>query len=177
MTTSEKVAYLRGLAEGLGIDSQSREGKLLDSVMDILEDLALDVQDLGGAFDELGEAVDQISDDLSDVEELLYDDEDDDDDDDDDDWDEDEEEDEECGGCCCDTLFYEVTCPACDNTITIDEDVLELGQIECPNGGETLEFVGLEDEGESKEDGEDEDGEKPEKKAKSEEKAKSEKKD
>ena len=51
---------------------------------------------------------------------------------------EDEDEDEE-------PVFYEVTCPACENTITIDEDVLSLGAIECPNCGETLEFS-LEDE-------------------------------
>ena len=50
-------------------------------------------------------------------------------------------------------FFYEVTCPACENTITIDEDVLNLGSIECPNCGETLEFEGIEedeDEGEDK---------------------------
>ena len=41
-------------------------------------------------------------------------------------------------------MFYEVTCPACENTITIDEDVLSLGAIECPNCGETLEFEGVE---------------------------------
>ncbi|MEF9971538.1 MAG: hypothetical protein RR731_04435, partial [Oscillospiraceae bacterium] len=35
---------------------------------------------------------------------------------------------------------YEVTCPACNNTITVDEDVLDLGSIQCPNCGETLEF-------------------------------------
>ena len=37
-----------------------------------------------------------------------------------------------------------MTCPACENTITIDEDVLALGSIECPNCGETLEFEGVE---------------------------------
>ena len=62
-------------------------------------------------------------------------------DDDDEDYDEDEE-----------PLFFEVTCPACDNTITIDEDVLNLGAIQCPNCGEMLEFDLDEDEDEEEDD-------------------------
>ena len=48
--------------------------------------------------------------------------------------------------------------PPASNTITIDEDVLNLGSIECPNCGETLEFEGIEeDEDEPDDDGEDKD--------------------
>lgn len=140
MTTSEKVAYLKGLAEGLGIDRETKEGRVLGAIMDILEDMAHDIEDLEENAWELGEAIDQVSDDLADIEDIVYDVDDDDDDDDD----------EDCCGCCCDgdedeePTFYEVTCPACENTITIDEDVLALGSIECPNCGETLEFEGVE---------------------------------
>ena len=42
--------------------------------------------------------------------------------------------------CCCDEDMYEVTCPACENTITTDFDVIASGSIACPNCGETLEF-------------------------------------
>lgn len=143
MTTSEKVAYLKGLAEGLGIDKETKEGRVLDGIMDILEDMAHDIEDLEENAWELGEAIDQVSDDLSDIEDIVYDMDDDDDDDEDEDY---------CGSCCCgeddedeeEPTFYEVTCPACENTITIDEDVLNLGSIECPNCGETLEFEGVE---------------------------------
>ena len=38
MTTSEKVAYLKGLAEGMEIDKETKEGKLLNVIIDILED-------------------------------------------------------------------------------------------------------------------------------------------
>lgn len=140
MTTSEKVAYLKGLAEGLGIDKETKEGRVLGAIMDILEDMAHDIEDLEENAWELGEAIDQVSDDLADIEDIVYDVDDDDDDDDD----------EDCCGCCCDgdedeePTFYEVTCPACESTITIDEDVLALGSIECPNCGETLEFEGVE---------------------------------
>ena len=42
MTTSEKVAYLKGLCEGMGIGEDSKEGKLLKVITDILEDLSLE---------------------------------------------------------------------------------------------------------------------------------------
>lgn len=144
MNTSEKVAYVKGLAEGLGYDNKSKEGKILTAILDILEDVAHDIEDLEENSWNLGEAIDQVSDDLADVEELVYDFDDDDLEFDDDDEDED---DDECCCCCGDEeepVFYEVTCPACNNTITIDEDVLNLGSIACPNCGEELEFDGIE---------------------------------
>ena len=141
MTTSEKVVYLKGLAEGLGFDKESKEGRILDAILDILEDVAHDIEDLEDNAYELGEAIDQVSDDLSDIEDIVY--------------DLDDEDDEDDGE---EPVFYEVTCPACENTITIDEDVLNLGSIECPNCGETLEFEGIEeDEDEPDDDGEDKD--------------------
>lgn len=152
MTTAEKVAYLKGLADGQGLDKDSKEGKLLFMIMDILGDVTQDIEDLEQNSWELGEAIDQISDDLSDVEDDLYD-LDDDDEDWDDDEDDDDDDDDDEGHCHChchcddddeDPVFYEVTCPACQNTITIDEDILALGAIECPNCGETLEFDGIE---------------------------------
>ena len=45
MTTSEKVAYLKGLAEGLGVDKETKEGRILDAILDILEDVAHDIED------------------------------------------------------------------------------------------------------------------------------------
>lgn len=146
MNTSEKVAYVKGLAEGLGYDNKSKEGKILTAILDILEDVAHDIEDLEENAWDLGEAIDQVSDDLADIEEVVY----------DEDYDEDDEDDDDECDCCCgcgdadgEPVFYEVTCPACGNTITIDEDVLDLGEIECPNCGETLEFDGLEEDEES----------------------------
>ena len=139
MTTAEKVAYLKGLMEGMKFDKESDEGKLLTVIVDILGDIAEDIEDVESDLVDLSEDVDAISDDLSDVEDYLFEDDDDDDDDYDDD-DEDYDEDEE-------PLFFEVTCPGCDNTITVDEDVLNLGAIQCPNCGEMMEFEFDEDDG------------------------------
>ncbi len=139
MTTTEKVAYLKGLMEGMKLDTETNEGKLLSVIADILGDMAEDMEDMASDLFDLGEDVDAISDDLSDVEDYLCDD--DWDDEDDEDWDEDDEDDDDE-----EPLFFEVTCPACEKTITVDEDVLNLGSIQCPNCGEMLEFEYDEDD-------------------------------
>ena len=139
MTVTEKVAYLKGLMEGMKLDTTTNEGKVLAAVVDILADLADDLKEVASDLFDLGEDVDAISDDLSDVEDYLCDEYYDEYDEDDEYEDEDEDDDEE-------PLFFEVTCPACEKTITIDEDVLNLGSIQCPNCGEMLEFEFDEDD-------------------------------
>lgn len=83
MGISEKVAYLKGLMEGLNIDEQTNEGKLFTAIVDVLDEIALEIEDLTDEVMELGDGLDVVSDDLSDVEDIVYDDDDDDDDDDD----------------------------------------------------------------------------------------------
>lgn len=146
MTSSEKVAYLKGLMEGMELNTESGEGKLLDVIADILGDLAADIEDIESDLYDLSEDVDHISDDLSDVEDLLREDDWHDGEDEEDFFDDEDEDEDEDG----EPQFFEVTCPACEKTITVDEDVLELGTIQCPNCGEMMEFD-LEDAGEDEE--------------------------
>lgn len=134
MTSSEKVAYLRGLMEGLDLAEDDKYAKLFKAVIDTLDELASDVADLDEDVLDLTEYVEEVDEDLSYVEECVYDDDDDDDDDCDccdcDDCD-----------CCDDDDFIEVECPACGEQICIDFDAIdEEGQVECPNCGELLEF-------------------------------------
>ena len=142
MGISEKIAYLKGLMEGMNVDTESNEGKLFAAVVDVLDEIALEVEDLTDEVMELGDGLDVISDDLSDVEDIVYDEWDDDDDDDDD---EDDEE-EEC---------YATTCPECEEEVYFDESVLEDGEVVCPNCGAKLEFD-LSDLAAAAEDSEDE---------------------
>ena len=134
---NDRVAYLKGLAEGMKLSDETNEGKLLSVIADILGDMADDMEDMASDLFDLGEDVDAISDDLSDVEDYLCDE--DWDDEADEDWDDEEDDDGE-------PLFFEVTCPACEKTITVDEDVLNLGSIQCPNCGEMMEFEFDEDD-------------------------------
>ena len=116
MTISEKVAYLKGLAEGLDLDTtKSKEGKLISVMIGILEELAMSVEDLEENALNLGEEIDVLSDDLADVEEVVFD-EDKESEDYDDDW-------------------FEVECPTCGADILVDDASLADGEVECPSCG------------------------------------------
>ena len=112
MTLTEKVAYLKGLVEGIGVDETTNQGKIMKAVLDVLDDMAFTVSDLEDSTSELYEEVEAIDEDLSSLEDEFYGDDEDDDD------------------CCCDD----------DEEICIDSSVLDKGEIECPNCGETLTF-------------------------------------
>ena len=147
MEITEKVAYLKGLAEGMELDTDKKVGKLLAAIIDTLDDIALELEDIKDEQAELADGLDAVSDDLEDVENLVFD-EWEDEDDEDDYYFDDPDEDEEC---------YATTCPTCEETIYFDESVLEDGEVICPNCGERLEFDlnGLdEDEDDGEDDGE-----------------------
>ncbi len=139
MTTIEKVAYLKGLFEGMEIDESTKEGKLLKAVVEVLGELAEDHADLEDYVAELTEQVDAVDEDLSSLEDVVY-----------------EELDDECDGDCegcdgCDDLdddLYDVTCPSCKESFEVDEETLLDGGVDCPNCGEHLEFDIEDDEDE-----------------------------
>ena len=119
-------AVFEGLAEGLALDTESKEGKLIAAIIDVLDDMSGKFEDLEDELCDVEDGLDAVSDDLCEVEEALYELE-----DDDDEYDEDEDDDVE---------YFETTCPVCEEEIVFDEDTLESGEIRCPNCGEKLEF-------------------------------------
>ena len=149
MTISEKSAYLKGLMDGLKLNTETDEGKMIAAIVDLLGDLSKKVVDIEDTTIAISDELDEIEEDLDAIEDYILDEE---DDDFDDDWDEDDEDDDyedyeegfDYGDE--DTTVYEVKC-ACGNVIDFDEEVLESGSIVCPNCGETLEFT-FEDEDE-----------------------------
>ena len=103
------------------MDETSKEGKILKAVVDVLDDLAMSVEDLEDYTAELTEQVDAVDEDLDSLENDFY------------------------GECdCCDDdedeEYYDITCPSCGDEFSVDEDTLLEGGIECPNCGEHLEF-------------------------------------
>ena len=64
MTITERAAYIKGLAEGLGIDESTKEGKVIKALIDAFDDMALTVSDLEAELDELTEQVETIDEDL-----------------------------------------------------------------------------------------------------------------
>ena len=154
MTISEKAAYLKGLMDGLELDTEKAEGKMIGKIVELLGDMAKRLTDIEETTIAISDELDEIEEDLDAIEDFILDEEEDYDDDEDDfedyeedelDWD-DEDEDLEEGFDFGDeeTTIYEVTCK-CGNVITFDEETLEEGSMECPNCGELLEFS-LEDD-------------------------------
>lgn len=138
MTLTEKAAYIKGLADGLNLDADKPETKIINALLDLVDDMALSVCDLEDELALVGEQVDAVDEDLDALESYVYD-------------------DDDCDCCCdddcdcCDDDFFEVECPACGEIINVDEGILESGSIQCPNCNENLEFDIEYDEDENEE--------------------------
>ena len=164
MTISEKSAYLKGLMDGLKLDTETNEGKMIAAIVDLLGDMSKRMVDIEDTTIAISDELDEIEEDLDAIEDFIMDEDDEDDDyedyedddyydpaeDDEDEEDEDDSSDEEEPEECFDfgdedSTIYEVEC-ACGNIIDFDEKVLESGSIVCPNCGETLEFTFDDDE-------------------------------
>ena len=144
MTISEKAAYVKGLMDGLELDTAKAEGKVLAAVVDLLGDVTKRLTDVEATTIAISDELDEIEDDLDAIEDFLMDMDDADDDDFDgfDDYDDDDDDFGDEGFDFGDegTTIYEVKC-ACGNVINFDEDTLESGSIVCDKCGETLEFT------------------------------------
>ncbi len=121
MDIVEKTAYLRGLCDGLEISTDTKEGKLLVAIVDVIDELAASVSDLEVLADSMSDELDEVAEELLELEGAF--------------------DDCDCGDDCeCDDFHYEVVCPTCGDSIMVDEDILALGSIQCPGCGEDLEF-------------------------------------
>ena len=140
MTISEKSAYLKGLMDGLKLSTETDEGKMIASIVDLLGDLCKKVTDIEETTIAISDELDEIEEDLDAIEDYIMDEEDDYDEwDDEDEYDDDEEYEEGFDFGDEDSIIYEVEC-ACGEVINFDEETLEAGSMKCPNCGETLEF-------------------------------------
>ena len=162
MTISEKAAYQKGLMDGLNLDTEKPEGKMIASIVELLGDVTKRITDIEETTIAISDELDEIEEDLDAIEDYILDEEDEDyedeeDEDEDEDWDgwndddfdyeddlddEDDEEGFDFGDE--ETTVYEVKC-ACGNIIDFDEETLESGSIVCDKCGELLEFS-LEDD-------------------------------
>lgn len=142
MNLSARISYIKGLAEGLNLDENKDEVKVLNEIIDFLGQLADEVEELEECYDESVDIVDTLNDDLSMLEDVVY-------------GDDDEDLDKfscstGCKGCCtsqnddstdeADVPMYEVTCPQCNKKIAVSENQLLTGEVECPDCDAVLEF-------------------------------------
>ena len=116
---TEKMAYIRGLAEGLDIDETTKEGKLLLAIVEALSDTADEILEIEEIQDDMQAQLDEVDEDLDAVEEIIYEDE---------DFDDDDE--------------FGVECPHCNEMIYLDADTLCSCEesIVCPHCNEEIEL-------------------------------------
>ena len=143
MTASENVAYLKGLAKGLGISEESSEGKLLLAMIDVMDSMAADMESMEETMADMADSIDNLGSDIAYVEDLAL-------------GEADEDSEYECGegGCdgncssCggCGEAEFEVTCPTCGEVIGLYQEDIDFGSIVCPGCGEELEFENEEED-------------------------------
>lgn len=112
-----RVAYLQGLSAGLDLNTESKEGKLLKGIIEIMDEFADSVGGLEEAQEQMEDYLESIDEDLSHLEDELYED--------------DAVNHESCAG-----DFLEVDCPQCGETVCFDSDILEdddIVEVTCPN--------------------------------------------
>ena len=121
---SDRVSYLKGLAEGLKLDTEKSEGKLIEKILEVLADISAEIASIREDHDDLSSYVEAIDNDLSDLEDAVL------EDDDSDFSDEDEGDDEEED----DDGLVEYTCPHCGEEMTFEVDSFDFDEdYLCPN--------------------------------------------
>ena len=142
MTLNERAAYIKGLADGMELDASTKEGKIINALIELVSDMADEIAELDERIDTVHAYCEELDEDLGEVEELLLDDE---DEDDYDDWDDDYECDGDCCNCdeeceLCDEDFFEVECPSCGETVCFDGSI-DPEELSCPACGEKFECL------------------------------------
>ena len=111
---NEKVSYLKGLAEGLGIKEDTAEGKLLLAMLDVMQAISDEVEVVTAAQDELAEDVAELMECCSECLDDEY-------------YDEDD--------------YFEFTCEKCGEIVVITDEMLESEEdMVCPACGEPIEI-------------------------------------
>ena len=134
MTLNERAAYIKGLAEGVELDASTKEGKIINALIELVSDMADEIAEISDQIDTVHAYCEELDEDLGGVEEILLENEEDDYDDD--------------GDCCncdeeCDLYdedFFEVECPSCGETVCFDGSI-DPEELSCPAWGEKLECL------------------------------------
>ena len=120
MSVSEKLGYLRGLADGLQLNSTSgsKEERLIAALIDAVEELADQVSENEEQDKARAAQIEDLSESLDAVASLVL-----------DGLEEDEDETE-----------YEMACPSCEKPLVIGPADLTSGEITCPHCAQRFEI-------------------------------------
>ena len=139
MGITENAAYIKGLAEGLGVNEATSEGKIIAKLLDLVSDMAERIKVLEDENDTIYGYLEEMATDIIEIENDLYDEEEDYDyeddysdlNDDDDEYDYEELDD-----------YYEIECPSCGEKVCFSEDI-ELESLVCPACGEPVTEISI----------------------------------
>ena len=142
---TDRAAYLRGLADGMGLTKDTNENKLLLEMLNLLDEMAQKISELDEDVGELEAYVEDVDSDLADIEDVLF---------------GDEDDDCDCGCCdddcdCCgeydDDEELSFDCPNCGKVVMVKASDIDYGESPvCEHCGEPF-FTDLPDEDEEDE--------------------------
>ena len=119
-SVTSKVSYLSGFVDGLEIDKATKEGKAIVQIVEVLKQIAIEIEDISENQNELEEYLNDVDEDLSYVEDELY--------DMDEDYDDDDVDD-----------FVELKCDKCGDVVYVDASIIKDGEeVFCPNCNEVI---------------------------------------
>ncbi|MGI6648362.1 MAG: CD1247 N-terminal domain-containing protein [Bacillota bacterium] len=116
----ERVSYLQGLSEGLDVQNNTREGRIINGLIEVLGDMVNSLDDLWDAHRELETYMEAIDEDLYELEGDMYDGE---------------------YGDLDEEAVVEVMCPKCNEPVFFTPDVLEedsVVEVTCPTCNEVV---------------------------------------
>ena len=73
MTLTERCADIKGLAEGLNLNADKAEAKLINALIELCSEMAEEIECLGEDVEDLIDYCEELDEDLGDVEEVLID--------------------------------------------------------------------------------------------------------
>ncbi|MBE6537787.1 MAG: hypothetical protein E7673_07575 [Ruminococcaceae bacterium] len=137
MDIKANAAYIKGLAEGYEISDDSKEGKIISKMLELLMDMSEKIEELEAETGELREYIEEIDEDLGLLEDDFYI-----GDEENENFDKEFEEDFDNDFEDDDSGYDEFVCPSCGEIICVDEN-LEIADVVCPACGEKLGDIEL----------------------------------
>ncbi len=116
---TNRAAYLKGLADGMKLDKEKDEARLLSEIIDFLSDVANEIEALDDEQGFIADSLDDLEEEIDVIGNEVF-----------DEYDDYEDEDDE----------FQICCQGCGADITVTTEDLMDGEILCPNCGDTIEF-------------------------------------
>ena len=137
----KRISYVQGLAEGMNLNNETKEGRVINEILTIMADMAEDIEEVMYTQAELEEYVENIDQDLNDLEDDVYEEEEDDDDDEHETYDDVTEYYEDDDFDLDSNNYIEMECPNCQEEVYFESEILDdddVVEVMCPSCDEVI---------------------------------------